>query len=57
MVLLPVRNPGSIYNVQHGWFGRLWLGVEPGGGGQVQPCGRHKVRIVQQQLTVTKHGL
>jgi len=57
LTVLTVRNPGSVYNVQHGWFRRLWLGVEPGCGGQVQPRGGHKVWVVQQQLTVTKHGL
>ena len=49
--------PGSIDNVQHAGFRRLGRGVEPGGGGQVEPGVRHKVRVVQKQPSVLKHGL
>jgi hypothetical protein len=29
--------------VQHAGFRRLWSGVEPGGGGKIQPRGRNKI--------------
>ena len=43
--------------MQHAGLGRLGGGVEPGGGGQVEPGVRHEVRVVQQEPPVTKHGL
>ena len=49
--------PGPVNDVQHAGLGRLGGGVEPGGGGQVQPGVRHEVRVVQEQPSVLKHGL
>ena len=49
--------PGPVNDVQHAGLGRLGGGVEPGGGGQVQPGVRHEVRVVQQQPAVLEHGL
>ena len=49
--------PGPVNDVQHAGLGRLGGGVEPGGGGEVQPGVRHEVRVVQEKTTLTKHGL
>ena len=43
--------------MEHAGLGRLGRGVEPGGGGQVEPGVRHEVRVVEEKTTVPEHGL
>ena len=43
--------------MEHAGLGRLGRGVEPGGGGQVEPGVRNEVRVVQQEPPVPEHGL
>ena len=52
-----VRLPGPVDHVEHAGLGRLGGGVEPGGGGQVEPGVGHKVGVVEQQPTLPEHGL
>ena len=49
--------PAPVNDVEHAGLGGLGSGVEPGGGGQVEPGVRYEVRVVQQQAAVLKHGL
>ena len=49
--------PGAVNDVQHAGLGRLGGGVEPGGGGEVEPGVRHKVGVVKQEATLPKHRL
>ena len=52
-----VRLPGAVNDVEHAGLGRLRVGVEPGGGGEVEPGVRHEVRVVEQQPALAEHGL
>ena len=49
--------PAPVNDVEHAGLGRLGRGVEPGGGGEVEPGVRYEVRVVQKKTTFTKHGL
>ena len=49
--------PAPVNDVEHAGLGRLGRGVEPGGGGQVEPGVRYEVRVVQEKTAVLEHGL
>ena len=52
-----IGHPRPVNYVEHAGLGGLRGGVEPGGGGEVQPGVRHEVRVVEQQAAVLEHGL
>ena len=52
-----VGDPGAVDHVEHAGLGRLRGGIKPRGRSQVKPSVRHKVRMIQQKTTLSKHGL
>ena len=52
-----IGHPRPVNDVKHAGLGGLRGGVEPGGGGEVQPGVRHEVRVVEEKTTFAEHGL